>query len=148
MILFLDIDGVLHPLIPRKDRPASEAAQLSYLPRLAGVLFEHPDIRIVISSTWRVTRTLDQLRTLFPLPLQHRLIGVTPVLDEARFPGGRELEALEWLDVHAPGEEWIALDDCAPCWTSLWRLVICDDGFRDDEERELREMIERWGSIK
>ena len=92
MILFLDIDGVLHPLIPRKDRPASEAALLSYLPRLAGVLFEHPDIRIVISSTWRVTRTLDQLRTLFPLPLQHRLIGVTPALDEARFPGGRGVD--------------------------------------------------------
>ena len=89
MILFLDVDGVLHPLIPRKDRPASEAAQLSYLPRLAGVLSQHPDIRIVISSTWRVTRTLDQLRTLFPLSLQHRLIGVTPVLEEARFPGAR-----------------------------------------------------------
>lgn len=148
MILFLDIDGVLHPLIPRKDRPASEAAQLSYLPRLADVLSLYPDVQIVISSTWRTTRTLDQLRALFPVTLQHRLIGVTPVLDESRYPGGREIEALAWLDAHSKGEEWIALDDCAPCWTSLWRLVICDDGFRDAEERELREMIERWGKKK
>lgn len=145
MILFLDVDGVLHPLIPRKDRPASESAQLSYLPRLAGVLSQYPGVQIVISSTWRVTRTLDQLRALFPEALQHRLVGATPVLDEARYSGGREIEALAWLDAHSPGEEWIALDDCAPCWTSLWRLVICDDGFRDAEERELRELIERWG---
>lgn len=148
MILFLDVDGVLHPLIPRKDRPASESAQLSYLPRLAGVLSQHPEVQIVISSSWRATRTLDQLRALFPEALQHRLVGVTPVLDEARYTGGREVEALAWLDAHSPKNEWIALDDCAPCWTSLWRLVICDDGFRDAEERELREMIERWGKKK
>lgn len=148
MILFLDIDGVLHPLMPRRDRPQSEAGQLSYLPRLAKVLSQYPEVQIVISSTWRVTRTLDQLRVLFPEDLQHRVVGVTPVLDEARYPGGREIEALAWLDAHAPGEEWVALDDCAPCWTSLWRLVICDDGFRVAEERELREIVERWGKKK
>lgn len=148
MILFLDVDGVLHPLFPWKDRPASEVVQLSYLPRLVGVLCQYPDVRLVISSTWRVSRTFDQLRALFPLTLQQRLIGVTPILDEARYPGGREIEAMAWLDAHAPGEEWIALDDCVPCWTSLWRLVICDDGFRDAEELGLREMIERWGNKK
>ncbi|MBJ7545249.1 hypothetical protein JHC42_00060 [Pseudomonas sp. OA3] len=141
MILFLDIDGVLHPLFPRRDRPATESAPLAYLPRLASVLRDYPHVQLVISSTWRITRSLDQLKLLFPDDLQHRVIGATPALEEGSRPGGREWEALSWLDAHPQHTEWLALDDCAPCWSSLWRVVLCEDGFRNAEESALRGLL-------
>lgn len=141
MILFLDIDGVLHPLFPRRDRPAAESMPLAYLPRLASVLREHPHVQIVISSTWRISRSLEQLQQLFPHDLQHRVIGATPALNEDARHGGREWEALSWLDAHPQHTEWLALDDCAPCWSSLWKVVLCEDGFRDAEEVALRELL-------
>lgn len=147
MVIFLDIDGVLHPLFPRKDRPATESSPLAYLPRLAAVLRDYPSAYIVISSTWRIKRTLNELRALFPDDLQTRIIGSTPILADAHRPGGREAEALAWLEDHPQHFAWIAVDDCAVCWFSLSRLVLCNDGFRDDEEVSLREAIESTSTL-
>ncbi len=142
MIIFLDIDGVLHPLFPRKDRPGKESAPFAYLPRLSAVLRNYPHTYVVISSTWRVNRTLKELKALFPLDLQDRIIGSTPILDDSLRPGGREAEASSWLDLHPEHSSWIAVDDCAVCWFSLSKLILCDDGFREEEETELRSAIE------
>ncbi|MCU1775210.1 HAD domain-containing protein [Pseudomonas sp. 13B_3.2_Bac1] len=146
MIIFLDIDGVLHPLFPRKDRPGKESAPFAYLPRLSAILRDYPDTHVVISSTWRVNRTLKELKALFPLDLQDRIIGSTPVLEDSQRPGGREEEASSWLDLHPEYSSWIAVDDCAVCWFSLSKLILCDDGFREVEEAELRSAIERHSS--
>ena len=45
MILFLDFDGVLHPVFPRKDRTDEENQLFSCLPRLEGVLRDFPGMR-------------------------------------------------------------------------------------------------------
>ncbi|WP_428984995.1 HAD domain-containing protein [Pseudomonas koreensis] len=142
LIIFLDIDGVLHPLFPRKDRPEKESAPFAYLPRLSAVLHDYPNTYVVISSTWRVNRTLNELKSLFPSYLQDRIIGSTPVLEDSQRPGGREGEASSWLDSHPEHTSWVAVDDCAVCWFSLSKLILCDDGFREVEERELRSAIE------
>ena len=63
MILFLDIDGVLHPDPPQPDQ------RLRSLPRLVAVLQDFPLVEIVISSLWREHLSLDQLREL-PRPGQ------------------------------------------------------------------------------
>lgn len=141
LVIFLDIDGVLHPLFPRKDRPEKESLPLAYLPRLASVLRDFPTVFVVISSTWRIKRSLVELQKLFPDDLQNRIIGSTPVFTDSRRPGGREAEAMAWLDQHPEHLDWIAVDDCAICWFSLSKLILCDDGFRGDEEACLRKGI-------
>jgi hypothetical protein len=141
MILFLDFDGVLHPLFTRPELPPEESRPFCYLPRFAAVLRDYPSVEIVISSTWRLKRDLEQLREPFPHDLRPRVIDTTPHLfDDERF-GARQREALHWLALHRPGSPWIALDDLCTCWPAVDRLVWCDDGFREREETELRRRL-------
>lgn len=116
VMIFLDFDGVLHPVCPRDDLPASESQPFCYLPRLAQVLQDFPGIEIVITSTWRLHRDLDQLREMFPVELRGKIVGATAELVADERFGGRELEALAWRDQHRPGAQWVALDDLTTAW--------------------------------
>ncbi|WP_205895069.1 HAD domain-containing protein [Metapseudomonas otitidis] len=51
MILFLDFDGVLHPEYDGQATPADVV--FCHLPRFEAVMRDHPEVEIVISSTWR-----------------------------------------------------------------------------------------------
>ncbi|MFD2270984.1 HAD domain-containing protein [Undibacterium arcticum] len=59
MILFLDFDGVLHP------DPCDEGERFSRLPAFEALMRDFPAVEIVVSSSWRVARTLDDLRAFF-----------------------------------------------------------------------------------
>lgn len=82
--LFLDIDGVLHPLSAgeRVDpcALASDAignpALFFYAKLLADVLAPH-DVGIVVHSTWRLFTHEDDLRTMLG-PLARYFAGTTP----------------------------------------------------------------------
>lgn len=106
MILFLDFDGVLHPLDARAGpqfcrRPLLEAMLLA--DSCAGT-------GIVISSAWRKLYSLRQLRLMFSPALQRRILGCTPVIeDDGPYLRGREIRA--WLCAHALEDPWLALDD-------------------------------------
>ncbi len=109
MILFLDIDGVLHPDPPQPDQ------RLRSLPRLISVLRDFTQVEVVISSLWREHLSLDQLRELFPIELRERIIGVTPIAEriDGWLPARREGEILEWLQASGRIDEpWFALDCC------------------------------------
>lgn len=141
VLIFLDFDGVLHPVCPRDDLPAAESQTFCYLPRLARVLHDFQGIEIVITSTWRLHRDLDQLREMFPVELHGKIVGATAELvSDERF-GGRELEAIAWRDQHRAGAQWIALDDLTTAWPTTERFVLCFDGFRDAEEARLRTLL-------
>jgi phosphoglycolate phosphatase-like HAD superfamily hydrolase len=116
-VIFLDIDGVLntgastifnirHELKkqPRDDQPFDVMAcsNLNYL------LERFPKAEIVISSTWRKSRSLSELRKIFedngidPL----RIAGVTPV----RNSRGEEIaEYCKTLEIDM--KETVAIDD-------------------------------------
>lgn len=141
VLIFLDFDGVLHPVCPRDDLPAAESQAFCYLPRLAQVLQDFPEIEIVITSTWRLHLNLDQLREMFPIELRGKIVGMTAgLVDDERF-GGREFEAMVWRYMHRPGAQWIALDDLTTAWPTTERLVLCFDGFRDAEEARMRTLL-------
>jgi hypothetical protein len=107
MILFLDFDGVLHPV----DRPTGT---LVLLPALERVLRDFAEVDIVISSAWREAYTLEQLRGLFAPDIQARVIDVTPIFAEIDRPAPREAEILAWLQsAGRTEEEWVAIDDIA-----------------------------------
>lgn len=112
MILFLDFDGVLHP------EPCFDDAKLfCFLPKLESVLRDHPQINIVISSTWRESRSLRELQDLFSQDIAQRVIGVTPcwhdypeLLDVVGYQ--RHAEILAWIrNSDEPWVRWIAIDD-------------------------------------
>ena len=141
MILFLDIDGVLHPDPPQPDQ------RLRSLPRLVEILRDHPQVEVVISSLWREKLSLDQLRDLFPADLRERIIDVTPIAEriDGWLPARREGEILEWLQASGRADElWLAIDDQKWQFTQRRdRLIACDfyDGITDAIEAELRQRL-------
>lgn len=70
-LLFLDFDGVLHPL------EAEVSSRFCWLPVLADLLSPYPDVRIVVHSTWRYEYTDSELRVLLG-PLGPLYAGSAP----------------------------------------------------------------------
>ena len=128
-ILFLDFDGVLHPVFPRTDRSHEENQHFVGSSRLAAVLDRvAPNIKIVVSSTWRINRSVEELRALCG-DLGKYIIDKTPNLN-LRSPGCRELEAMTWRKNNGHTGRWCALDDVPSIWSSQLKLMVTDDGFR------------------
>lgn len=132
MLLFLDFDGVLHPCLPRPEENALFSCQQTFEAALRErFLPAHPDTRIVISSSWRLSQSLDVLRGYFSPDIGSRIIAVTPEIDVSCYEqlrGSRQREIEQWLCASsAVGHPWIAIDDdelifddCCP------HLVLCD----------------------
>jgi hypothetical protein len=128
MILFLDFDGVLHP-----DPCFVEANLFEHAPRLADTLAPFPEVAVVLSTSWRTMRTLDQLIAPLPSSLRERVIDVTPPFSLSATPASlvpyrRQAECMQWL--RDSGEEqrpWLALDDRASLFAPYCeQLVLCE----------------------
>jgi hypothetical protein len=125
--LFLDIDGVLNSVqssfynqrrIERNELRCDEdngpllhqhLCPIS-VSNLNCLLEEFPDIRIVISSTWRKYKSVEQLKVVLRkngLLYVDKVIGKTPVLDGKE----RGYEIQEWLDKHPETTHFVILDD-------------------------------------
>lgn len=105
MILFLSFDGVLHAtgkLQQKFDR----------LAMLEQWLRQHPEVNIVISSKWRNSMDIAELRQLFNEDVRHRVLGVTPgPRDQAHDRYWRLSEIFDWLQYCGTQQEWLVLDD-------------------------------------
>jgi HAD domain in Swiss Army Knife RNA repair proteins len=121
--LFLDFDGVLHPAEATPDKYFCHRLLLS------SALAEFPDLLVVVSSSWKRTRSASDLQSLFGGDLAERLVGKTPNLEGyEQWPHRRQNEIEQWMKRHAaPWDNWVALDD------SFWEfrpfcpnLIICD----------------------
>lgn len=125
-ILFLDFDGVLNSklhFLMMKDLPKIPAdtlndADLFQMKRdinvnnmwcLKYILDNVPNLKIVISSSWRNHYTKEQFEELFKIFKMNgkRIIGKTPTM----FSSQRVHEIHMWLDDHKKVEKWLALDD-------------------------------------
>jgi hypothetical protein len=137
--LFLDFDGVLHPQVTRADRTGEENLAFSYLPRIEAVLREFPGVKIVIASDWRKQHSLVELRRLFSEDLRFRIEGVIGIDDRDHARGNRQRLVERYLAEHGKADcSWLAIDDDAGNYLPGASLVLCDDGFREEEERALR----------
>ena len=111
-ILFLDFDGVLHP------EHCHESKHFSCLPVLEDAMRQVPEWQVVISSTWRLQKPLDQLRSRFSADIAARVIGHTPRFNTlvdvppTLVSYEREAECQAWLRAHDVAYlPWLALDD-------------------------------------
>jgi hypothetical protein len=149
MILMLDFDGVLHP------DPCHDMSLLfCRLPMLEEVLCENPHVEIVISSTWRAGRSIDELRSFFSPSIARRLIGVTPSWRDheelAALIGPTYIRSIEieaWLrSTDKPWRTWVALDD-KPYWFRPFckNLLTCDPrtGLSQETAIKLRQRLQK-----
>ncbi|WP_416142356.1 HAD domain-containing protein [Hydrogenophaga sp.] len=72
-LIFLDFDGVLHPVEPE----LLGLERFCWLPVLNRLLAGHADVYIVVHSTWRYEYTDPELRVLLG-PLGKRFAGSAP----------------------------------------------------------------------
>jgi hypothetical protein len=142
MILFLDFDGVLHPVDRRE-------GCFSCLPALENALREFNDVEIVISSSWRLEFNLTQLRSIFSSDVARCVIDVTPdraTKMESIEPYRREREVDDWVDdwLRENGREyepWLVLDDCEWMFSpSCTRLILVNSvtGFNESVAKVFR----------
>lgn len=145
MILFLDFDGVLHP------DPCCQTNRLfENAPRLAAVLDPFAEVCVVLSTSWRTTKSIDAMVAPLPPPLRERVVGVTPFASAFSppphlLPYRRHAECVQWLiENRQDDRDWIALDD-RPSWFSpaCEYLIVCNSqaGFNDEAAGRLRSSL-------
>lgn len=98
-VIFLDFDGVLH------DDQAARS-MFVHVDRLAEVLIPYPEVKLVISSSWRSQHSIE-LMTGHLKALGSRAIDVTPNIPDA----SRQAEIEAWVSYHADIDNWLAIDD-------------------------------------
>jgi hypothetical protein len=132
--LFLDIDGVFHPLrTPVAERFCCKAGFERWVRK-------YPDLPLVISSSWRQLYPLPVIRGKFSEDVGARIIDATPRVIDGQ-PHARHREILAWMAKNrAPGTGWLALDDSVfEFLPGCKELVRClpERGFDDDVAAEL-----------
>jgi len=154
-VLFLDIDGVLNSvgsfiynnrlnLLGLTDIPTHESFDPIACSNLQYVLEELPDVKVVISSTWRKYVPLHALQEMLKANhvLSERLIGVTPVMDGYR---GKEIEA--YLNDHTEVTEFVIIDDDSDMIPYMHRLIQTD-GKNGLTFTDAEKVIEYFGGTK
>lgn len=139
--IFMDFDGVTHPW--------GEMEDFRCLPLIESVVREFEEVRIVISSDWRMLFSLQKLKMRFSEDIRPRIAGVTPHMlpkHGAELHGLREREAMLWLAQHNADKDavaWCALDDAPGNWLTRSRLVLTDfkRGFTEEDAGRLRAML-------
>lgn len=139
VVLFLDFDGVFHPLINAplffQDLPAFE--------KIIRDNMSNFNFKIVISSTWRNRKSMSDLKSIFSPDIALLVNDITPNLGKTG-DGHRYQEALHWLAINDMSAHWIALDDDNYAWDNVSNLVWCHDKF---QEREIDLFQEKLNSI-
>ena len=138
-ILFLDLDGVLR----RKNAPLYEL-EADLLARFERAVRAIPDLRIVISSSWREAFSLDEIREHFAIGVAERILGVTPSV-AMRDDFDRHREVLAYLKRYA-GEDvrWLAIDDDPYNYPPGAPVILVDPGVGFDDAAAA-EMARRLG---
>lgn len=114
-VLMTDFDGVLnseasfHMEIRRKTLHVSNTLSVVACSNLQYILDQDPEIKIVISSTWRKIHTMQELKNIL------NSYGVNParVIDKTPsvFSGNRAHEINLWLEEHPGDHVVVILDD-------------------------------------
>lgn len=134
MILFLDFDGVLHPVGGK----AEVFCRVSLLWRL---LRSCPEAQVVFSTSWREAYPLDYLIDFATSnggeDLAHRFIGSTPVPEYAEDdPVNRLSECEAWLQENGhTTTPWLAIDDKSEWFSDSPNLYLVDHtmGLQDQD---------------
>ena len=164
MILFLDFDGVLHPddayLVRGRPVLRAEGALFMWAAPLAALLDAHPQVQIVLSTSWARELGFSRARRFLPEALRARVIGATWHSAMAYNNNGdyRPRDRDTWWDRATRYQQirryvdrvrladWIAVDDNPEGWADADRdrlvLTSSDRGLDDAATMaRLRELL-------
>ena len=124
MILFLDFDGVLHPeSVYRVDgRPTlrGPGTLFEHAQALVDILAPHPDVEIVLSTSWVSVLGFDRTRSWLHPELDRRVVGAT-YHNHAKtwwHEATRYQQITRYVRLKQPGH-WVAVDDDAEGWPDV-----------------------------
>lgn len=140
MFIFLDFDGVTHPV------SGTPPFQTENLDALSSGLMDCPEARIVITSSWREEHNLYSLQSLLGR-LGECVVGVTPVIDDPFLKNVRYHEVITFLNntgnISAP---WIAIDDTPPFYPEQCNLLVTNPytGFTYEDAITLKNFLNEY----
>lgn len=133
MILFLDFDGVLHPESVYRINGQPTLVGPGALFQHAGVLVEilapHPEVKIVLSTSWVSILGFDRTRAYLPPALDNRVVGATYHTQAKDWwhQATRYDQIARYVRLKRPGN-WVAIDDDAIGWPdALLHQVVQTD---------------------
>lgn len=136
MVLFIHLDGVLHPT------HCDPSQHFVHLPRLEAVLRQHVALQMVLAAGEEDADLIDELKGKFSGDVAKRIIGDTSG------NGGKSDEQTRYDQIRRflrrqglPRDNWAALDDAKDEFPpSCRQLVLCrpEVGFDQDAECRLR----------
>jgi hypothetical protein len=137
-LLFLDFDGVLHPV------HSDSSKYLCRLPLLEATLRSAPPVDIVISSTWQEVYTIKALSDRFSPDVGTRIVGGTLAADpdreeETRYDQIRRF--LRWKSWTT--RSWLALDDAKHEFPERCSQLIHCDAATGYDETAARHLLQR-----
>lgn len=135
MYIFLDFDGVL-----RRNSSNPSRFEADCLANFEEAVRTIEGVSIVISSTWRLGYTLNEIRRMFSPDISSRIAGKTADSDsnEKHYRYG---EVLAWLRKKAKGDEkWIVIDDDLDHFPAYCPQLITDPekGFTKEDAKRLK----------
>lgn len=123
-IIFLDFDGVLHPVDYLSFQTVDGELELYGDARLCWAnillqLIENYQCELVVHSSWRLSYSLPEIRAMIPTGLRERILGATK--------GGNRYDGILAYAKDAQPCAYVILDDMAdefpqPCP----ELLLCD----------------------
>lgn len=133
-IIFLDFDGVVETIYWEKDKGGSWSYNIHKYGRdelnnkqaigWLNKLYSKVPYDIVVSSTWRIGMTLEQLQILITksgFNSEIKVIGMTSILHQQR-----GLEIQKWIDDNNFRGKFVIIDDDSDMCHLLPLLVRCD----------------------
>ncbi len=112
-LLFLDFDGVLSKGLTGDFRHRN---------LLEAWLRTVQDIRLVITSSWRLERSLEDVQLHFSRDIRSRVVDATPHLPSERLQ--RQAEILTWREQVGHEGPFAALDDSIEQFEIAWPFVV------------------------
>lgn len=152
-IIFLDFDGVVHTIYWEKDANGiccvnamkSGHTELNNQQAIGWLneLYTEVPYDIVVSSTWRMGMSVEELQSLLiksGFRPEIQVIGKTPVLHKNR---GEEIQ--HWIDKHNFTGDFIILDDDTDMDHLNKHLILCDTfiGFTIYEYRKSLNFLQK-----
>uniref|UniRef100_UPI0035B0FDB9 HAD domain-containing protein n=1 Tax=Hylemonella sp. TaxID=2066020 RepID=UPI0035B0FDB9 len=133
-ILFLDFDGVLHPV----SRPGLDVRQFVWLPILKELIAGQDDLRIVIHASYRKTSPADFLREQLGFGKEICLGVTNPRLE-------RWASIQDWVKGRPWIESFRVVDDQAWEFPEPLppQLILCD-GVRGVSDTAVQAALKEW----
>jgi len=152
MILFIDFDGVLHPI--QRSEP-----DFCRLELLWEILRACPNVEVVFSTSWREIYTTQELVMRVTKGggenLTHRIIGSNPSTPRARstYVAGaqptRHVECERWLAENGQQHRaWLALDDIPEIFPPSSPTLYLVNGRTGLTEVDVEKLIDKLTQVR